>query len=305
MACYLIAGASGYVGARLAERLLAAGERVRGLVRNPDAPVVEQLAARGMTVWIGDLTHPTSLVGIADGVDFVYNLTSRLVIENGSLQRTYVDGNQHLIAACSRSRTVQRYIFTSNVAPYGHCGATLVSEDTPVAPQHPLGEVMVAAEQTLLHAAREHHFPAIILRCASLYGPGRDPVQAVAAGLATIYGDGRNFVAHIHIEDLLAVLLALPAHGQPGAIYNIGDDQPLRALALYSEIRQRLGMVPPRTVAPAAALAAGIDPTIVGMLSASVRLDNRRMKHDLPITLRYPSLMAWLDERLPLVEACV
>lgn len=302
MACYLIAGASGYVGSRLAERLLAAGQRVRGLVRNPDTLVVERLAARGMTVWIGDLTRPASLVGIADGVDYVYNLTSRSVLENGSLQRTYVDGNQHLIAACSRARSVRRYIFTSNVAPYGDCADRLVTEDTPVAPLHPLAEVMVAAEQTLLQAAREHRFPAMLLRCASLYGPGRDPVQAVADGIATIYGNGRNFVAHIHIDDLLEVLLALPSHGQPGAIYNVGDDQPMRVLEFHREVRQRLGMVPPRTVAPAAALAAGIDPTIVGMLSASVRLDNSRMKHDLPLTLRYPSLMAWLDERLPVAE---
>jgi nucleoside-diphosphate-sugar epimerase len=302
MACYLIAGASGYVGSRLAERLLAAGHRVRGLVRNPDTPVVERLAARGMTVWIGDLTRPETLDGIADGVSYVYNLTSRMVIENGSLRRTYVDGNQHLIAACSRARGIKRYVFTSNVAPYGDAGDALVSEDAPVAPAHALGEVMVAAEQTLLRAAREHRFPAIILRCGSIYGPERDPVEAVAEGQATIYGDGRNFVSHIQIEDLLAVLLALPEHGQPGAIYNVGDDEPMRAIELVREVRQRLGMVPPRTFSPGAALAGGLDPSIVGMLSASVRLDNRRLKHDLPLSLRYPSLRAWLDERLPVEE---
>jgi nucleoside-diphosphate-sugar epimerase len=302
MACYLIAGASGYVGSRLAERLLAAGHRVRGLVRNPDTPTVERLAAQGMIVWIGDLTQPASLVGIADGVDYVYNLTSRLVIENGSLRRTYVDGNQHLIAACSRARSIKRYIFNSNVAPYGDAGADWVSEDAPIAPNHPLGEVMVAAEQTLLQAAREHRFPAIILRCASIYGPGRDPVEAVAEGLATIYGDGRNFVAHIQIEDLLTILLAMPEYGQPGAIYNVGDDEPLRALDFYREVRQRLGMVPPRTVDLAVALAGGLDPSIVGMLSASVRLANHRLKHDLALNLRYPSLRTWLDERLPVEE---
>lgn len=302
MAYYLIAGASGYVGSRLAERLLAAGHRVRGLVRNPDTLSVERLAASGMSVWIGDLTRPASLVGIADGVDYVYNLTSRMVIENGSLRRTYVDGNQHLIAACSRARSVKRYIFTSNVAPYGDAGDALVNEDAPIAPAHALGEVMVAAEQTLLRAAREHRFPAIILRCGSLYGPGRDPIEAVAEGLATIYGHGRNFVSHIQIEDLLDILLALPEYGQPGAIYNVGDDLPMRVIDLYGEIRQRLGMVPPRTVALEAALAGGLDPSIVGMLSASVRLDNSRLKHDLPLNLRYPSMLAWLDERLPVEQ---
>lgn len=302
MAYYLIAGASGYVGSRLAERLLAAGHRVRGLVRNPDSPTIERLASSGMCVWTGDLTRPESLVGVADGIDYVYNLTSRLAIENGSVRRTYVDGNQHLIAACSRARSVKAYVFTSNVAPYGDAGDAPVSEDHQVAPAHTLGAVMAEAEQTILRAAREHRFPAIILRCASIYGPGRDPVDAVEQGIATLYGDGRNFVSHIHIADLLSILAALPSEGQPGAIYNVGDDQPLRQLELLSEVRQRLGMVPPRTFSPAAALAAGLDPAIVGTLTASVRLDNSRLKHDLGLSLRYPSVRAWLDERLPVAE---
>lgn len=299
MAYYLIAGASGYVGSRLAERLLSAGHRVRGLVRNPDTPIVERLASRGMSVWTGDLTRPDTLAGVADDASYVYNLTSCLVIKNGSVRRTFVDGNQHLIAACSRARTVKAYIFTSNVSPYGDAGDALLSEDHPVAPAHTLGTVMAEAEQTILRAAREHRFPAIILRCASIYGPGRDPVEAVEHGVAMIYGDGRNFVSHIHIDDLVNILAAVPSEGQPGAIYNVGDDRPMRQIDLYGAIRQRLGMVPPRTFSPHVALAAGLDPAIVGMLTASARLDNSRLKHDLQVNLRYPSLSDWLDERLP------
>jgi nucleoside-diphosphate-sugar epimerase len=303
MAYYLIAGASGFVGSRLAERLLSRGHRVRGLVRTPDSEVVEGLAHQGMSVWTGDLTRPESLVGAADGVDYVLNLTSRLVIENGSVRRTYVDGNQNLIAACSRSRAVRAYLFTSSVAPYGHAGDALVSEDHPVAPSYPLGDVLAEAERTILRVAREHRFPAMILRCASIYGPGRDPVAAVESGVATLYGDGRNYVSHIHLEDLLGILERMPAEGQPGAIYNVGDDEPMRQIELYTEVRQRLGMVPPRTFSPEAALAGGLDPNVVGMLSASVRLDNSRLKHDLALTLRYPSLRTWLDERLPVEES--
>lgn len=302
MAYYLIAGASGYVGSQLAERLLSRGHRVRGLVRNPDSPTVERLAARGMCVWIGDVTRAETLSGVADGVDYVYNLTSRLAIENGSVRRTYVDGNQNLIAACSRARSVRAYVFSSSVAPYGDAGDALVSEDHPVAPSFPLGEVLAEAERTIMGAARDHRFPAIILRVAAIYGPGRDPVEAVESGMATIYGDGRNYVSHIHIADLVDVLERVAVDGQPGAIYNVGDDEPLRQIELLSEVRQRLGMVPPRTFSPAAALAAGLDPTVVGTLRASVRLDNRRLKHDLALTLRYPSIRAWLDERLPVDE---
>jgi len=304
MAYYLIAGASGYVGSRLAERLLLAGHRVRGLVLNPDTPVVERLASQGMSVWIGDLTRPDTLAGIAEGAEYVFNLTSCSVLNGSALHRTYVNGNLNLISVCERAGPIAAYVFTSNVTPYGNPGEAWVDEDFPVAPQHLLGEVMAEAERSIMRVARERRFPAIILRVASIYGPERDPVTAVETGLATIYGNGRNFVSHIHVDDLLDVLERVAVEGQPGAIYNVGDDEPLRQIDLAGEIRRRLGMVPPRTFSPAAALRAGLDPSIVGSLTASVRLDNRRLRHDLGLNLRYPSLRTWLDERLP-VEAAV
>lgn len=298
MAYYLIAGASGYVGSRLAAKLLAAGHRVRGLVPNPESDLIDRLAAQGMSVWTGDVTQADSLAGVADGVDYVLNLTSRLAIENGALRRTFVDGNQNLIAACSRARSVRAYVFTSNVSAYGDAGDSLVDEDARIAPACALGEATVAAELAMMAAARDHRFPAIILRVAPIYGPERDPIAAIESGTLTIYGDGRNFVSHIHIDDLLEILARVPAEGQPGAIYNVGDDAPMRQYELVAEVRRRLGMVPPRTFSAAVALQSGLDASVVAMLTASVRLSNARITHDLGLTLGYPSYYHWIDERL-------
>jgi nucleoside-diphosphate-sugar epimerase len=298
MARYLIAGAAGYIGSRLAEQLLARGESVRGLVRDPDDEAVERLAGMGMAVWQGDVTQPESLVGVANGIEYVYNLTSRSVLENGSVRRVFVDGNRNLIAACSRARTIQAYVFAGNVAPYGDQGDAWLDEDAPVAPCYPLGEVMIEAEQAIMELVRAHHFPAIILRVGTVYGPDRDFVEAVLSGTATLIGDGANFVARIHIDDLITLLDRVALHGQPGAIYNVADDEPARAAVLYGEVRQRLGMVPPRLFSKAGALFSGLDSSVVGMASASARLSNARIKHDLALTLRYPSFRAWLDQRL-------
>ncbi len=298
MARYLIAGAAGYVGSRLAEQLLARGESVRGLVRNPDDDAVERLAGMGMAVWQGDLTQPESLVGVANGVEYVYNLTSRSVLDNGSVRRVFVDGNRNLIAACSRARTIQAYVFAGNAAPYGDQGDNWLTEDAPVAPCYPLGEVMVEAEQAIMELVRAHHFPAIILRVGTSYGPERDFVDAVLSGTATLIGDGTNFVARIHIDDLIIMLDQLALHAQPGAIYNAADDEPARAAVLYGEVRQRLGMVPPRLFSKAGALFSGLDSSVIGMASTSARLSNARIKHDLALTLRYPSFRVWLDQRL-------
>ena len=298
MARYLIAGAAGYVGSRLAARLLQQGHSVRGLVRDTDQETPQQLAGLGMAVWQGDLTDPDSLVGIASGIEYVYNLTSRSILQNGSVQRVFVDGNRNLIAACSRSRTVRAYVFTGNTAPYGDRGDTWVDEDTPPEPGYPLGHVMVEAEQAIMEMVRAHNFPAMILRVGTIYGPERDLVDAVLSGTAILIGDGQNFIPYVHVDDLIAVLERVVLDGQPGAIYNVADDEPLRALVLYSAVRQRLGMVAPRTFSKATALLSGLDPSVVGMASSSVRLSNHRTKDTLGLQLSYPRLYDWLDARL-------
>lgn len=298
MGRYLIAGAAGYVGSRLARHLLEQGHTVRGLVRDRDSEVVQELAAQGMSVWEGDLTQPESLIGVAGGIEYVYNLTARSVLANGHVRRLFVDGNRNLIAACSRARSVRSYVFTSNVSPYGDGGEQWLTEDSPANPCYPLGETMVAAEQAVLELIRQHHFPAMILRLGSIYGPERDPVDALLSGTATLIGDGRNFTSRIHISDLLEVLTRVAVDGQPGAVYNVGDDQPMRAQEVFGAICTALDEFAPRPFPKASALAAGIDPSVVGMASSSVRLSNRRITEELGISLRYPRFEDWLEERV-------
>ncbi len=298
MAYYLIAGATGYVGARLARRLMDEGHRVRGMTRNLEGEVAQQLAAEGMVVWQADLTKPETLVGVAEGIEIVYNLTSASILDDSTLRATLVAGNQHLIAACSRSRSVRSYIAASNASPYGDSGELLLDEDAPVAPCYPLGAVTVEAEQTIMRLVQQHHFPAILLRLAPIYGPNRDLIDSIANGTMLIYGSGNNFVGHIHVEDLVEALVRVAERGQPGAIYNVTDDQPLRLIELHSTIRQLLGMVPPRTFSREVALASGLHPSIVGQVSASTRLSNARLKHDLGMTLHYPSYHSWLAARI-------
>jgi nucleoside-diphosphate-sugar epimerase len=298
MAYYLIAGAAGYVGSRLARRLLDQGHRVRGIVRDPDTPTVEALARQGMSVWTGDLTQASSLVGAADGVEVAYNLSAPPLLDHEQVYALLVRGNQNLLAACSRNRSLRAYIFAGNVSPYGDRGAALLDEDAAPKPSYPLGEATVAAEQRLLEAARRHAFPAIILRMGTIYGPGRDPVENVRNGAAMLIGDGENYLAQIHIDDLLDVLTLLPEHGQPGAIYNVADDSPIRAAEYFGDLRGRLGMLPPRVYSAAGALYAGLDPNIVGLASSSARISNARLKHDLGFAPRYPSYTTWLDEQL-------
>lgn len=300
MASYLIIGAGGYVGARLARRLLRRGHAVRGLVRHPDTEHVEALAASGMVVWHGDVTEPESLIGVTDGIDYVYNLTSASILHAATLRRTLVDGNRYLLAACSRSRQVRAYIYTSNVAVYGDAGDAVVTEDTRPRPCCEAGDSMLEAEHVLREHTHRHGLPAIILRLATIYGPQRDVTDPILNRTLTIFGDGSNYVPRIHIDDLLPVLEQVATYGQAGTIYNVGDDQPLRLRDFYAAMQSLLDIdQPPRWYPRAEALAAGLNPTMVALATASVRLSNARIKDELHIALTYPDVLAWLAERAP------
>ncbi len=305
MACYLIAGATGYTGARLVTSLLAQGHSVRGLVPDPDSATAQELAAHGMTVWHGDITHPESLQGVADGVDYVYNLTTPSLLNIPSAHNTLHTGNHNLIAACSRNRNIQAYVFSSNVAPYGDAGADRVFEDSPLAPDCPLGEQTIAAEQHIIGLVQQHQFPAIILRVANIYGPGRDFTDAAFHRSLLLFGNGNNYVPRIHVADLVHILELVAAYGQRGAVYNVGDNHPARLLTFYRDLENRLGISTPPRISRLAAITAGLHPNVVNMAAASVRLANDRLRHDMPVTLRYPSYRTWLDEQVPPIAANV
>ena len=77
-----------------------------------------------------------------------------------------------------------------------------------------------------------------------------------------------------------------------------GIDRRVEVSVRDPEVRQRLGMVPPHAFSKATALFSGMDPSVVGMASASTRLSNRRIRQELGMQLRYPSFRNWLAERL-------
>ncbi len=67
----LVLGATGFVGRRLTEALLAQGESVRALVRPHPAP---RPTPPGLACVTGDLLDPTGLAQAFEGVGTVYYL---------------------------------------------------------------------------------------------------------------------------------------------------------------------------------------------------------------------------------------
>lgn len=70
----LVTGATGGQGGAVARALLGRGQRVRALVRDPDAPAVRALAGLGAEPVSGDLDDPASLRAAARGARGVFSV---------------------------------------------------------------------------------------------------------------------------------------------------------------------------------------------------------------------------------------
>jgi uncharacterized protein YbjT (DUF2867 family) len=68
----LIAGATGFVGGRLARAMAGAGTSVRALVRDPER--ARDLEREGVELHVGDVTEEATLAGAGEGVEVAYYL---------------------------------------------------------------------------------------------------------------------------------------------------------------------------------------------------------------------------------------
>ena len=115
----LVTGASGFLGARLVERLHEQGHEVRTFGRGAAAP--GRLTLLGLEHVQGDVCQPDSLARAVDGCSAVYNLAGLVSYRRSDYQNLYqtnVEGARNVMAACQRA-SIQRVIHMSSIAGMG------------------------------------------------------------------------------------------------------------------------------------------------------------------------------------------
>ena len=160
---------------------------------------------------------------------------------------------------------------------------SVVDEESLTDPTADTAKVLVATERLLLEAARRSGFPAIILRVAAIYGPGRGYwFRQFLKNEARIEGDGGRVFNMIHRNDVIGTIIAALEHGQGGEVYNAVDDEPVTQLAFYEWLAKKSGReLPPRVdEAETANRKRGL---------TNKRVSNRKLKTQLGYQFRYPS----------------
>jgi nucleoside-diphosphate-sugar epimerase len=199
----------------------------------------------------------------------------------------------HDVAALRDLRWVG-YLSTTGV--YGDRGGGWVDEDSALAPSGERGLRRVAAEAGWLDLYRRHGIPVHIFRLAGIYGPGRSALDTVRQGRAQRIDKPGQVFSRIHVADLVAVLRASMARPDPGAIYNVCDDDPAPPEAVVAYACTLLGVEPPPLVPFDQA---ELSPMARSFYDDNKRVANRRIKEALGLRLAYPSykegLKALLD----------
>ncbi|PVA10878.1 NAD(P)-dependent oxidoreductase [Pelagivirga sediminicola] len=173
------------------------------------------------------------------------------------------------------------YLSTTGV--YGDHDGGWVDETTPLAPSTQRGRLRQQAEADWQAIP---DLPLHIFRLAGIYGPGRGPFAKVRAGTARrIIKPGQVF-SRIHVDDIAQVLAASIDRPDPGAVYNLCDDDPAPPQDVIGYVAQLLGLPMPETVRFEDA---EMSPMARSFYAESKRVRNDRIKADLGIDLLYPS----------------
>ena len=178
------------------------------------------------------------------------------------------------------------YLSTTGV--YGDTGGALVDETAPLRPTSRRGEQRVRAERQWLDEAEAHGLPVHVFRLAGIYGPGRSALDQVRAGTARRVDRPNHLFSRIHVADIARVLRASMARPDPGRIYNVCDDEAAAPSDVIAHACALLGVAPPALV-PFATAAASMSPMALSFWRDNRRVDNRRIKRELGVSLGYPT----------------
>lgn len=223
-----LTGASGFIGGKLAERLLADGRHVRVLARRP-VPGLERL---GATVLTGDLDSLDALRRGCDGAGTVFHVAGRVGVWGPAADffRVNVDGTRNVIAAC-RAAGVPRLVHTSSPSVvYDGGDLAGVDESAPLCRSAPCAyPTSKAAAEREVAAAHSPTLATVSLRPHLVWGPGdRNVVPRVLAlahkGRLRIIGSGRNKVDVTHIANVVDAHLLAEAALKQGTV--LGDGRP-------------------------------------------------------------------------------
>lgn len=271
----------GDVGLRVA-LLLGRRHRIHALTHSMER--VAELRRHGIMPLLGDLDRPDTLDGIAGlGHDVIH--LAPPPPRGRSDTRT-----AHLIAALARGGSLpQHFVYISTSGVYGDCGGALIDETSPLKPQTDRARRRTDAERRLREWGARSGVRVSILRVPGIYAADRLPVARIERGTPALRPQDDSYVNHVHADDLARMIVAALYRGQANRSYNASDDAPQKMGDYFDLVADRFRLPRPPRVTRAEARSS-IPENLYSFMSESRRLANARIKQELKVRLRYPTV---------------
>lgn len=279
----------GYSATRLARGLMADGWTVAGTCQSLGRR--DELAAEGIDAFVFDRNQP-----LADPAQVFSGVTHLL----SSVPPTET-GDPVLIPHGGDIQAIQGLQwagYLSSTGVYGNADGARVDETSPVNPSSERSRRRAEAETGWLTLRESHGLPVHVFRLAGIYGPGHSALDQVRAGGARRIEKPGHMFSRIHVDDIAVVLkasMARPHSGSgPGAIYNVCDDEAASPADVIAYACKLLGQTPPPVI-PFEEAQRQMSPMGLSFWRDNRRIDNRRIKDDLGVTLTYPDYRTGLS----------
>jgi len=243
----LITGATGFIGGRLAERLVTEDFPVRCLVRtSSDTSRLDQL---DVEIVVGELTSADSLARAVQGC--------RCVLHCGALVSDWatteeiaainVGGTRNLLEA-SAGAGVRRFVHFSSTDVYGYPNVAGLDESyTTTRFSNWYAQTKREAEAEVRRVEATGALETVILRPATVYGPGsKDVIGEIARAIEgrhmLLIAGGRPIAGLCFIDNLTdAALLALGEQAASGQAFNVSDGLDVTWRGLADDLAAGLG----------------------------------------------------------------
>jgi nucleoside-diphosphate-sugar epimerase len=239
----LVLGASGFVGAAAAEAASRAGWEVRGAGGRRPARCAEAVSVDlGDTTSLRSACRGAAVVVHAAGLAHVAGAAGR----DADFEAVNVRGTAAVVQAAA-AEGVRRLVLVSSVSVYGDgvCPPGGFDETAPCRPTSPYGRSKLAAEGIAREAVAVAGLELVVLRLATVYGPG-DPgnlarlMRVIDRGRFLWVGTGENLKTLVHVDDVGGALVTAAAIGAPTGTYNLSPP-PVSMAAVVAELARTLG----------------------------------------------------------------
>jgi nucleoside-diphosphate-sugar epimerase len=254
------------------------------LTSSPDR--IAALRSLGMLPLSGNLDKPRSLSRLA-------GLAHRVVYLAPPPTQGWQDPRVSGLLRALRMRTPPvQLVYGSTSGVYGDCEGAWVDENRNLNATTPRARRRVDAESSVRFFGRSAGVCAQILRIPGIYASDREggtPRDRLLKGTPVLRAEDDVYTNHIHSDDLARACIASLWKGRSQRIYNISDDSQMKMADYFDWAADHYQLPRPPRVGRDSAQSQ-LPVMLLSFMSESRRLVNTRMKQELGLRLRYPTV---------------